>query len=64
MTVLVILILASLGIAVTFLACFVWAVKSGQFADTCTPSMRILAEDEPNPNPPTDSATKPNAKTS
>lgn len=47
MSVLVILILSSLGIAVLFLAGFVWAVKSGQFEDTCTPSLRILAEDQP-----------------
>ena len=47
MSVLLILILASLGVALAFLGAFVWAVKSGQFEDTCTPSMRILAEDEP-----------------
>ena len=46
MSVILILILASLGVAVTFLAGFIWAVKSGQFEDTCTPAMRILSEDE------------------
>ena len=45
MSVIVILILASLAVAVAFLLGFVWAVRSGQFEDTCTPSMRILAED-------------------
>lgn len=45
MDVLLILILASLGVAGAFLAAFVWAVRSGQFEDTCTPSMRMLAED-------------------
>jgi cbb3-type cytochrome oxidase maturation protein len=45
MSVIVILILASLGVAATFLGGFIWAVKSGQFEDTLTPSMRILAED-------------------
>ena len=47
MSVILILILASLAVAVAFLAGFIWAVKSGQFDDTCTPAMRILGEDEP-----------------
>jgi cbb3-type cytochrome oxidase maturation protein len=46
MSVILILILASLGVAVAFLAAFIWAVKSGQFEDTCTPAMRILSEDD------------------
>jgi cbb3-type cytochrome oxidase maturation protein len=46
MSVILILILASLGVAVAFLASFIWAVKAGQFEDTCTPAMRILNEDE------------------
>jgi len=45
MNVLLILIAVSLGVAGAFLGCFVWAVKSGQFEDTCTPSMRVLADD-------------------
>ncbi len=40
-------ILISLGLALGFLACFIWAVKSGQYEDTCTPGMRILTEDKP-----------------
>jgi cbb3-type cytochrome oxidase maturation protein len=47
MQVILILILISLTIALVFLAGFIWAVKSGQFDDTCTPSMRILTEEEP-----------------
>jgi cbb3-type cytochrome oxidase maturation protein len=47
MSVLLILMLASLGIAILFLAGFIWSVNSGQFEDTCTPSMRILTDDEP-----------------
>ena len=46
MSVIVILILASLALALSFLAGFIWAVKSGQFEDTCTPSMRVLTEEE------------------
>lgn len=45
MSVILILILASLGLATAFLAGFIWAVKSGQFEDTCTPSMRILTDE-------------------
>jgi cbb3-type cytochrome oxidase maturation protein len=45
MGVILILILASLLVATGFLAAFIWAVRSGQFEDTCTPSMRILPDD-------------------
>jgi cbb3-type cytochrome oxidase maturation protein len=46
MSVILILIFASLAVALAFLAGFIWAVKAGQFEDTCTPAMRILSEDE------------------
>jgi len=46
MAVLLILILASLAIAGMFLTGFIWAVRAGQFDDTCTPSLRLLAEDD------------------
>ncbi len=46
MSVVIILILASLAVALMFLAGFVWAVRSGQYEDTTTPSMRVLAEDD------------------
>ena len=45
MSVLVLLIFTSLAIATAFLFGFIWAVRSGQYEDTCTPSMRILTED-------------------
>jgi len=45
MSVILILILASLALAATFLAGFIWAVRSGQFEDTHTPSMRVLLDD-------------------
>jgi cbb3-type cytochrome oxidase maturation protein len=45
MPVILILILVSLTLALIFLACFIWAVRSGQFEDTCTPSMRILTDE-------------------
>ena len=47
MSVILILILASLAVALAFLAGFIWAVRAGQFEDTTTPAMRILSEDEP-----------------
>jgi cbb3-type cytochrome oxidase maturation protein len=47
MGVLLILIVASLTVATGFLVAFVWAVRSGQYEDTCTPSMRVLADDSP-----------------
>jgi len=45
MGVVLILILASLVVAVGFLVAFIWAVRSGQFEDTCTPSLRVLTEE-------------------
>ena len=45
MNVILILIIASLALAATFLTCFIWAVRSGQFEDTHTPSMRVLLDD-------------------
>lgn len=44
MSVVIILILASLTVATLFLAGFVWAVRNGQYEDTLTPSMRVLAD--------------------
>lgn len=46
MSIILVLIPLSIVFAVAFLAAFVWAVRSGQYEDTCTPSMRVLA-DEP-----------------
>ena len=36
----------SVLIAAGFLMAFFWAVRSGQYEDTCTPSMRLLMDDE------------------
>jgi cbb3-type cytochrome oxidase maturation protein len=46
MSVILVLILASLAVAAGFLAAFIWAVRSGQYEDTQTPSMRILMDEE------------------
>ena len=40
------LIPLSIVIAVCFLGAFVWAVRSGQYEDTCTPAMRLLVEEK------------------
>ncbi|KAB2879274.1 cbb3-type cytochrome oxidase assembly protein CcoS [bacterium] len=44
MTILIVLVITSLTLAVGFLIAFLWAVKSGQFDDTYTPSVRILLD--------------------
>jgi len=45
MSVIFLLIPLSIVIAACFLGAFIWAVKSGQYEDTCTPSMRVLLEE-------------------
>lgn len=49
MSVIVILIIASILVAVGFLAAFIWSVKSGQYDDTYSPSVRILFDETPQP---------------
>jgi cbb3-type cytochrome oxidase maturation protein len=43
--VILLLIPLSIVIAACFLAAFIWAVRSGQYEDTCTPAMRLLLEE-------------------
>lgn len=45
MSVILLLIPLSLGVAAGFLGAFFWAVRSGQYEDTVTPSMRLLLEE-------------------
>jgi cbb3-type cytochrome oxidase maturation protein len=45
MNVILLLILASLAMALVFLGCFVWSVRSGQYVDTSTPALRVLADE-------------------
>lgn len=42
MTVIVVMVIASLLVAGGFLVAFIWAVRSGQYDDTYTPSVRML----------------------
>jgi cbb3-type cytochrome oxidase maturation protein len=48
MGIIVLLISISLCIAVGFLVSFLWNMKSGQYEDTYTPSVRMLFDDKPN----------------
>jgi cbb3-type cytochrome oxidase maturation protein len=44
-SVIFLLIPLSVLIAAGFLGAFIWAVRSGQFEDTCTPAMRLLMQE-------------------
>ncbi len=46
MNIFYLLIGVSLVAALIFLALFIWAVKSGQYDDNYTPSVRILFDDD------------------
>ena len=46
MSVIFLLIGFSLTVAIGFLIAFIWSVKSGQYEDDYTPSVRILFDDE------------------
>ncbi|MGZ3882934.1 MAG: cbb3-type cytochrome oxidase assembly protein CcoS [Bacteroidia bacterium] len=46
MSVIFILISASLLIALGFLVAFIWSVKNGQYDDDYTPSVRILFDEK------------------
>ena len=47
-SVIIILIAVSLLVAISFLVAFLWAVKSGQYKDTFTPSVRMLFDNNEN----------------
>jgi cbb3-type cytochrome oxidase maturation protein len=47
MEIIVVLIGISLLVALIFLGVFIWSVKSGQYDDTYTPSVRILFDQKP-----------------
>lgn len=50
MSVIYLLLTISVTIALGFFVAFILAVKSGQYDDTYTPSVRILFEDDTNEN--------------
>ncbi len=47
MSVIIILLIASISIAALFLLGFIWSVKTGQYEDDVSPSIRILFDDAP-----------------
>ncbi len=47
MSVIILLLIASVSVAAVFLGAFLWSVKSGQFEDDYSPASRILFEDKP-----------------
>ncbi|MFN8244445.1 MAG: cbb3-type cytochrome oxidase assembly protein CcoS [Ferruginibacter sp.] len=49
MSALFVLIGISIVVAGCFLAAFLWSVRSGQYDDDYTPSVRMLFDDEPQP---------------
>lgn len=46
MSVILILIITSIIVAAVFLGAFFWAVKSGQYDDTYSPSVRMLFDEK------------------
>ena len=47
MSVIIILLMASISVAALFLLAFLWSVKSGQYEDESSPPWRILFDDKP-----------------
>ncbi len=47
MSVIIILVIVGIIVAGMFLLGFIWAVKSGQYDDMYSPSVRILFDDKP-----------------
>ncbi len=58
MSVILVLIGFSLFVALMFLGAYLWAVKSGQYDDKYTPSVRILFDDKKKSNEDKTSDTK------
>jgi cbb3-type cytochrome oxidase maturation protein len=50
MKIIILLIAISLSIAVGFLVSFLWNLKSGQYDDVYSPSVRMLFDDKPAKN--------------
>ncbi|MBS1736351.1 MAG: cbb3-type cytochrome oxidase assembly protein CcoS [Bacteroidetes bacterium] len=48
MSAMIILLVASLIVAIIFLLAFIWSVKNGQYDDDVSPAHKILFEDQVN----------------
>jgi cbb3-type cytochrome oxidase maturation protein len=62
MSVIAVLIACSILVAGGFLAAFLWAVRSGQYADKYTPSVRMLFDDAPRAEDESHNTTQPGDK--
>ena len=47
MSVIVLLLIASITVACLFLAAFIWSVKTGQYDDEASAPLRMLFDDKP-----------------
>jgi cbb3-type cytochrome oxidase maturation protein len=52
MSVIFLLLIASITVAAIFLTAFLYSVKKGQFDDEMSPPVRILFDDPPSPTQP------------
>lgn len=57
MSVMIILLGASLIVALIFLGAFIWSVRAGQYEDDFSPAHKILFEDKPTKEPSNKSLT-------
>lgn len=62
MSVIFLLIPLSIVFAVAFLFAFIWSVRSGQYEDTTTPSMRLLLDEKTATKPTSEPDNSPNSK--
>ena len=51
MSVIILLLIASISVAAIFLGAFLWSVKNGQYDDETSPPMRILFDGNGMPKP-------------
>lgn len=47
MSVIIILLIASISVAALFLCAYLWSVKTGQYDDEYSPPLRILFDEKP-----------------
>lgn len=60
MSVILLLVVIGIIVAAGFLVAFIWAVRSGQYDDSYSPSVRILFDDMPKETEGEDSEELPN----
>jgi cbb3-type cytochrome oxidase maturation protein len=58
------LIGTSVVIALLFFTAFIWSIRSGQYEDTYTPSVRMLFDPAPSQAPPASTHASPAPETS